>query len=224
MTHVHGESCNARTFPTTCRFCRRDVFFFSCGCGSAVFFDALGGDWPVHDCLSKLEKLKVLQDQIGSEALQRALSLRLERVGWRRANGVDQRYATRLGARVTANASRSLAGQVLRKVPTKERIVSDIGALREIVPSVDVWRTLGIDAACIQAVSIAKALPDGPLAQVTIHVGDLSEDDVDSYTCLCARRLIHGLARQQLVRFQIRGTPVLGREGFWLLLAIHPVD
>lgn len=30
--------------------CRKTIFFFSCSCQSAVFFDRLGHPWPEHDC------------------------------------------------------------------------------------------------------------------------------------------------------------------------------
>ena len=46
----HGPRCNARTYPTTCRRCRSRVFYFSCDCGSLVFFDNLGPRWSGHNC------------------------------------------------------------------------------------------------------------------------------------------------------------------------------
>ena len=46
---THGPWCNTRTFPTNCQSWSQ-VFFFQCDHGSRVFFDELGGDWPVHDC------------------------------------------------------------------------------------------------------------------------------------------------------------------------------
>ena len=47
----HGPHiCASTTYPTTCRGCLQDVFYFSCAHGSKVFFDELGEDWPVHEC------------------------------------------------------------------------------------------------------------------------------------------------------------------------------
>ena len=51
MIAVHGIICNTKTFPTKCHTCGASVFFFSCDCGSRVFFDELGEPWPVHDCV-----------------------------------------------------------------------------------------------------------------------------------------------------------------------------
>jgi hypothetical protein len=47
---VDGLSCNAKTFPLRCRWCGHGVFYFSCDCGSKVFFEALAAPWPQHDC------------------------------------------------------------------------------------------------------------------------------------------------------------------------------
>lgn len=50
MVPTHGWRCNTTTWPTKCPRCREPVFFFSCSCGSRVFFDELGDPWPIHDC------------------------------------------------------------------------------------------------------------------------------------------------------------------------------
>lgn len=44
----HRSTCQTRMWQTTCRDCTRSVFFFSCTCGSKVFFDAAGPPWPLH--------------------------------------------------------------------------------------------------------------------------------------------------------------------------------
>lgn len=50
MSFKHGRDCNTKTFRTTCKYCKQEVFFFSCTCGSRVFFDDLGDPWPFHRC------------------------------------------------------------------------------------------------------------------------------------------------------------------------------
>ena len=39
-----------KTYPTTCRFCGKRVFYHTNEHGSRVFFDELGGRWPIHTC------------------------------------------------------------------------------------------------------------------------------------------------------------------------------
>jgi hypothetical protein len=46
---VHGSWCGARTYPIRCGHCGQQVFYFSCNCGSKVFFEALGDPWPIHE-------------------------------------------------------------------------------------------------------------------------------------------------------------------------------
>lgn len=46
----HGSWCQAKTHPTRCPSCKRQVFYFSCSCGSRVFFEKLGEPWPKHFC------------------------------------------------------------------------------------------------------------------------------------------------------------------------------
>ena len=50
---THGPYCRRRTYPTKCRDCGMRVFFFSCSCQSAVFFEALGHPWPEHACAAR---------------------------------------------------------------------------------------------------------------------------------------------------------------------------
>ena len=46
----HHPSCRTKTYPTKCPACGMRVFFFSCSCQSAVFFESLGVPWPIHRC------------------------------------------------------------------------------------------------------------------------------------------------------------------------------
>lgn len=64
---THGPWCNTRTYPTTCRQCKASVYFFSCTHGSRVFFDNLGGSWPIHRC-NMLPAASGQADRIGGAA------------------------------------------------------------------------------------------------------------------------------------------------------------
>jgi len=39
-----------KTIPITCKFCGKKVFYHTNEYGSKVFFDELGGTWPIHEC------------------------------------------------------------------------------------------------------------------------------------------------------------------------------
>ena len=47
---AHGDWCNTKTYPINCKYCNKQVFYFSCDQGCKVFFDELGPPWPIHRC------------------------------------------------------------------------------------------------------------------------------------------------------------------------------
>lgn len=47
----HGSGCVTKTYPITCKKCNQDVFYFSCSCGSKVFFDEIEPECLSHLCL-----------------------------------------------------------------------------------------------------------------------------------------------------------------------------
>lgn len=61
----HAASCSTKTWPTACPDCTKPVFFFSCTCGSKIFFDDLGAPWPLHyeSCLG--HRVRVLRNAEG---------------------------------------------------------------------------------------------------------------------------------------------------------------
>lgn len=61
---THDLSCITKAFPTRCPDCKMAVFFFSCNCGSKVYFDDLGDPWPKHYCNKRniRELLELMQD------------------------------------------------------------------------------------------------------------------------------------------------------------------
>lgn len=69
----HGWWCNAHTYPTHCKYCGAPVFFFTCDCGSKVFFDALGPPWPEHRCAQYLMMARYGKTRLEPLAAQMAL-------------------------------------------------------------------------------------------------------------------------------------------------------
>lgn len=48
---THPRSCVTLTcYETRCPECEETVYYFSCTCGSKVFFDTLFPDWWQHEC------------------------------------------------------------------------------------------------------------------------------------------------------------------------------
>ena len=59
---THAASCETKLWATQCPDCQSRVFFFSCSCGSKVFFDMPMPPWPLHQdgCLPYM--IRVLRD------------------------------------------------------------------------------------------------------------------------------------------------------------------
>ena len=47
---THSINCYTKAYQTTCQDCNQSIWFFSCTCGSKVFFDDLGSPWTIHIC------------------------------------------------------------------------------------------------------------------------------------------------------------------------------
>lgn len=48
---THGPSCRtAFCYPSRCKDCWAEIFYWACTCGSTLLLDRLGDPWPVHKC------------------------------------------------------------------------------------------------------------------------------------------------------------------------------
>lgn len=48
---THRPDCHTeKYFKTKCQFCGKQIFFWSCTCGSRLFFETRDPDWIKHDC------------------------------------------------------------------------------------------------------------------------------------------------------------------------------
>lgn len=45
----HHPGCSTTMWNTRCPDCRKPVYFFSCSCGSRLFFDVPGAPWTPHE-------------------------------------------------------------------------------------------------------------------------------------------------------------------------------
>jgi len=206
----HGFWCGARTYPTTCRYCGQKVFYFSCDCGSRVFFDALGRPWPQHYCAQYAATL------LSTEMLRRAVAhLRQRTDKMDLLTIVEGEYATRILARATSPV---VSYRTVRQEPQAGEEVYDCGYLREICPEADVFRKFGIHAGSVIGVQMLGPLAQRSHSQITLVTGDLTREDCRSYTCLVSDRELQasGAKRGDLVWFSLRGWGLPGCKAVWL--------
>ena len=97
----HHSSCQTRTYPTKCPHCGMRVFFFSCSCQSAVFFEALGVPWPIHACsVTRYEQLR----ERGLSAVDAGLTVHTEQLG--RGRIIPERVAEAIKVDAKVEAAR----------------------------------------------------------------------------------------------------------------------
>jgi len=209
---THGWWCNARTYRTRCKYCGEPVFFFTCDCGSKVFFDKLGWPWPEHHCVEYLIAL------YGKELVERAMSVQIKLPG--RLTAVD--FLDRDYANVIRRQSRRESPQpehrIVRCSPTEREVTHNIGVIREVVAEVDVFRKLNIPRDSPFGTQLLGPLAQGEFVQLTVHVGDLGREDVNSYTFLVSKALWaeSTLAKDDVVSFALRARVIPGRSVVWL--------
>ena len=218
MTVVHGEWCGAKTYPTTCRTCSADVFYFSCGHGSKVFFKELGPPWPIHDCEEAREEawargLKRFTDQNGDTVVELKPGIRVIRSLDKPASfGIEQDIIA--SART---AKRKKAQHPIVPIePERELKESHEGFLREIRPSVDPLKAFGVpDTAPGRAWlgSIGKE----EMGKITVHVPYPTEDYTESFTSWIPAKLLRArrVKRGVMVAARFRSVLIVGHGHTW---------
>lgn len=210
---MHGTgACTTRTFPTRCRECGASVFYFSCSCGSKVFFDELGLPWPVHDCHGGAGPNGIFGlDPAAASALVRAFA---ERTGqgvpalpWEPVTTASPRLPPIVRADPTAGASRTV-----------------IGTVREVLPAEPTARRLGVRPGSLLDRQVQRHLP-ALAAQLTIHEDALEHTQLRSYTCWISMELFGRtpLRIGEIAQVELRAVVVQGIVSVWLAEAVSTI-
>lgn len=171
----HGVGCSTRTFPTKCSRCGDDVFFFSCTCGSKVFFDELGWPWPEHNCefsssdrrwAKGRPKTKLSGGGMRAEISDSVTLTRPPERPIRRWN-IDAAVAD--AARRDALSRQSHAIESVP--PGADWDVEITGVVREVNSQVDVYRRLKLPRTALSE-GFLGVLGTGRWARMTVHVLD----------------------------------------------------
>lgn len=102
---THRDDCKTKTFSTSCPDCGNKVYYFSCSCGSKVFFDLPYPPWNPHEnsCIPYLlrymiEVEHVPEAQIRSivEEYSQTLGIPIPADVRRRLDEIDRRSSNRL--------------------------------------------------------------------------------------------------------------------------------
>jgi len=215
----HGWWCNARTYPTTCRYCGAEVFYFSCDCGCKVFFDALGPPWPRHQC-AELPLQATLWRDVETGLLETLVALRdLAKLDLSRQ--LEEDYARRMVTHKLPEPHRTVA-----RFPEPGATVQDVGHVRSITPPVDMYKKTKLDPGTPIGYQLLGRLARAPHRQVTLEVGYLGAQDVTSYTGLVLADTLarHGIGIGHLVEFSLSTWQAPTCSPLWVVDRIrHPL-
>jgi hypothetical protein len=173
----HGSWCNSKTIPMNCKYCGQKIYYFFCDCGCKVFFDELGGDWPIHDCIgyNKLNAKKVITTELIKKD---------KKVSWTfvTADEIDKKYKERIKENHKYLYDSKVP--ILYIESKNNKTVTVIGKITEIVNSVDIGKTFNIKNNNSIGANLLKEFQKGSYQQITIHTINLEERNKDSYTAL----------------------------------------
>lgn len=128
---THSPDCKTKMFPTTCPDCGDDVFFFSCTCGSKVFFDLPNYPWNPHEdrCIPYLLRIikeiqKVPDGEVRSliEEYSKVSGIPIPKQVQRQLDDLDRKLSNQLK---------------IIDVPARMKSIQIIGTIISITPQVN---------------------------------------------------------------------------------------
>lgn len=211
---IHGSWCNAKTYKLRCKYCGKMIYYFSCDCGSKVFFDELGFPWPIHNCI---EFRQAKQKELFLTALK---TLNLNDLFFQGVKcEIDDDYSEQLFRHKLKIKEEFHTVRANPELIT----INEIGYLRELTTSVDLFKIFKEEKTEINLQTL-KGLKKLNLSKITINSGDLHKGDIQSYTGYIDKNLIKGIKKGDLLEFQVQGKKIFFQEIIWFFNWIDTVD
>jgi hypothetical protein len=210
------------------------VFYFSCACGCKVLFDRLDGDWPVHACSGydndafsrTLARLQALFDEDDAEQRQEDDTVLLhpwDEQEYTEEDEEDEDDEEECATQYSA-APRAPLHRMIRALPETGGVRQGTGVVHGMEPA-DVAKALGLRATRPLGQGVLRQLGQGPWIQVTVHCGDLSNEDGSSYTCFVEERILRQghVQAGDLVWFEVEAFGLPGGQLIWRCRAMEGV-
>lgn len=214
MMAVHGEWCNAKTWPTSCPSCSAKVFYFSCGHGSKVFFDELGSPWTVHDCEETWARgLRRFTADNGDTVVELKPGITVTRSFAKPASfSVEQSV---IASAHPAKKKRA-QGSIRAIEPERELSKSHEGILREVRPHVDPMKAFGMPDTITGRASL-RSIGKQETGKITVHVPYPTEDYTESFTPWVPAKLLRDrwIRRGVTVAVDLYRIQIVGRGYTW---------
>lgn len=219
----------------TCKWCGKKVFYFTCDCGSKVFFDELG-TWKLHRCSGwlKLEfgsEIVSLEKFYGKPVVSKLAEYNQRRRAALNQNSLSDRVEKFIDksciVKVQKEANKPLGSKesshpIVRQEPYNNLITYEDGLVRDINIGIDLLKKLRIPETPIGLAALGE-FAKARFVQITIHTGGLEADSRDSFTFLLKEKIYKrlGLITGDFVSVKLRGVQILNRDPFWVCEEIH---
>jgi hypothetical protein len=181
------------------------VFYFSCECGSAVFFDELGEPWPIHDCdTSWARGLQRIRDPDGRITVRLSQYVTVTRRP--QFTGIDPDLvarARRLDSTPPPIVAISATAGIRRDV---------LGILREIYRGRDPLKSFGLNDTAMSRAMLGR-LGKQPVGQITVHAPSPETLQQESFTAFVPSAVIADprIDRGIAVLAQVTGVTVVDK-------------
>lgn len=211
----HMSGCSTVTFRTACRDCGAPVYYFSCNCGSKVFFDSLGGAWPLHgdSCLPYLVRLNLEE---GHHSIDEIHTLVEERAG---ALGVPvpERARRLLGFAESVRSNRLN----ISAIPPREGITTLQGTVIAVEPRINVLRHFNLKGGPVGQ-GLLGTLAGESFARITVREEPDPYFNCRQFDVFVPQDSISrlGLRARVDVQLQLAVHSVIGRSSIWLATEI----
>ena len=222
MQSIHGFWCDSKTFPTKCSHCKEAVYYFSCNCGSRVFFDQLGPPWPIHDCdtswTRNLKRTFGPNGQISVELVDGVSVIRS-------FQGFDVDAAFLVKAKKADEELQRPANHHIRRVdPPKTGVKQLIGVLRELHAKVDAKKALDLPDTDIALAFLGQRWAK-PVGRITVHGDAPNNDGLESYTTWIPSSYIvaRGIERGIAVQLTLASVPIPNSKYVWFCEEFEPL-
>jgi hypothetical protein len=171
----HGKWCNAKTYPTKCKYCGKQIFYFTCDCGSKVFFDSLGGCWPIHTCYCDEEDDPYIIDPP-----------KINR-NWTLVDEEDEENVTFTHeSDITKNNKKGYEIPII-KIESKLNDKIEIHGEIIEVTDIDIYKKFEMKETSIGAIMLKNQFPENNYIQLTIHSPIFEKNNKNSYNVLISK-------------------------------------
>jgi len=202
-----------------CKYCGQQIFYFSCDCGSKVFFDELCSDWPEHDCTGYYSE--PIEDKVSNSEVIKYN----EKISWTliTADEIDEGYKEKINVNKKYLYSSNVP--ILFIESKKDKNITITGTVTEIVNTIDIYKIFNLKDNNTIGANLVKEFTKGTYQQITIHTYNLEERNKDSYTALVLESVMkkQNIGKKDTVILNLTGKQVLGINK-WVCTEIEKID